>query len=458
MLRRILSAVIAVSLVMGMCSCSHSSSSEPSPGQPDSSFAEPTEPTEPDVPIKPDPVPQGDVIDLTSDLQFTPMPNDHSKTYDAEFIKGIGGFSTELFKNTVKDDLSNGEKNTLVSPASVAFALGMTENGAGGKTLEQMQNVLCKGVDTDKFNENMKRWLSRSLTLQSENSRLDFANAVWVNDKGGITPTQQFAKACKEMYNASVFRSEFNDKTAADINNWVSQKTNGMIPSIIDGFEGNEASCLLNCAAFDAKWIKPYEESQIKQNEKFTNAKGEEIKCTMLESVESDYIENGRATGFVKRYNGKYSFMAVLPNEDKSIGDFVSALDFDELSELYASRKQNVDVYAKLPQFKFDYSSELGNTLKNMGMSDAFSAGADFSNMFENAQMKIDRVLHKTHIELDAQGTKAAAATAVTNRNMAMQKEDSKTVHLDRPFVFAIMDTELGVPVFIGTVGDPTVQ
>ena len=456
MFKRILSAVIALTLVMGMCSCSDSSQSEPNPSAPNSSYSQPDKPDAPD-----EPVPSangGKVIELTADKTFT--PSDTNKTSDEKFVSGINAFSTNLFKTTVKSDLADG-KNTLVSPSSAAFALGMTANGADGNTLKQMLDVMGGGVDMDTFNSNMNLWISRAHKNNTDKSRLSIANSVWVKDKDNLTTTEQFAKSCKEVYNAEMFKAPFDMGTVRKVNDWVSEKTDKMIPSLIEQFNGDEIMCLINCIAFDSEWEQQYSDTQVKQDQKFTNANGDEVKCTMLSSTEKCYVANDRATGFVKDYKGgKYAFMAVLPDKDTDIADYVSSMSETELCDLYAKRTNEYDVYTKLPQFKFDYGTELQDYLSQMGMTDAFTDGADFSKMFENTQAAISKVIHKTHIELSAKGTKAAAATAVIMKEATAELKDEKpkTIYLDRSFLFAIMDTELGVPVFIGTVCDPTVQ
>ena len=453
MFKRFLSAVIALTLVMGMCSCSDSSQSEPNSTAPNSSYSQPDKPDEP--------VPSangGKVIELTADKTFT--PSDTNKTSDEKFVGGINAFSTNLFKSTVKSDLANG-KNTLVSPSSAAFALGMTANGADGSTLKQMLDVMGGGVDMDTFNSNMNLWISRTHENNTDKSKLSIANSVWVKDKDNLTTTEQFAKSCKEVYNAEMFKAPFDMGTVKKVNDWVSEKTDKMIPSLIEQFSGDEIMCLINCIAFDSEWEQQYSDTQVKQDQKFTNANGDEVKCTMLSSTEKCYVANDRATGFVKNYKGgKYAFMAVLPDKDTDIADYVSSMSETELCDLYAKRTNEYDVYTKLPQFKFDYGTELQDYLSQMGMTDAFTGNADFSKMFENTQAAISKVIHKTHIELSAKGTKAAAATAVimTEATAELKDEKPKTVYLDRSFLFAIMDTELGVPVFIGTVCDPTVQ
>ena len=187
---------------------------------------------------------------------------------------------------------------------------------------------------------------------------------------------------------------------------------------------------------------------------------GEKTNCTMLSSKEKLYVEGEHETGFVKEYSGgKYAFMAVLPNEGTGIYEYVSSLTADRFAKLYKERTGRYDVKTKTPQFKYDYDINLNETLRGMGMEEAFTMNADFSNMTGDKSLYIGSVLHKTHIELDANGTKAAAATAVTmDAKCALDESLPKTVYLDRPFVYAIMDTRTGLPVFMGTVCDLSVQ
>lgn len=458
MFKKILSAVIALTMVMGMCSCSDSGLTESSSSAPHSSFGESDEPSHPSEPEEAKPDLSGEAIELTANKTFTPAQND--TRIDQAFINGINNFSVELFKKTVSSDLANDGKNTLVSPSSAAFALGMVANGANGNTLTEMQNVLCGGVDLNTFNRSINCWITNAHNNNNEKTKLSIANSVWVRDSKELVLNDQFAQNCKQLYNAEMYRAPFNEGTVQQVNEWVSDKTDNMINRIINRFSENEVMCLVNCIAFDSKWETQYSDDQVKQDQEFTNSKGDTVNCTMLVSKESQYIENGRAKGFIKEYSGgKYAFMAVLPNEDIDISNYVASMTADELSQLYNGRSRVDEVRTKLPEFKFDYSAELGDVLRSMGIREAFSNAADFSKMFENYEVAINRVIHKTHIELDAKGTKAAAATAVTMRaKSAVSTTDIKKVYLDRPFVFAIMDTETGIPVFIGTVCDPSVQ
>ena len=262
------------------------------------------------------------------------------------------------------------------------------------------------------------------------------------------------------MYNAEMFKAPFNDETLKQMNNWVNEKTDKMIPKIIDEFGDDTAAVLLNCIAFDAKWEKPYEKKDVVENREFNLQSGKTVNCSMMHSEEKLYVSDDKSQGFIKNYKGgKYAFMAILPNEDVSLSDYVKSMTAQSFAKMYAGKTTQYQVLASVPKFKYDYSAKLNDTLKQMGITDAFDGEkADFSGMTEQQKLFISNVLHKTHIELDEEGTKAAAATAVTMdvSGALPAKEDIKEIRLDRPFAYAIMDTQTGLPVFMGTVCDPT--
>ena len=169
-------------------------------------------------------------------------------------------------------------------------------------------------------------------------------------------------------------------------------------------------------------------------------------------------MSGARETGFMKRYRGKYAFVALLPEKGLSVDDYLATLTGEEFVNLMNNRSYDYDVTAGLPKFKYDWDGSLADILKKMGMETAFDeAKADFSALgtLPGANLFISDVSHKTHIEVDESGTRAAAVTAVMvgENGMPVEKQ-KKTVVLDRPFVYAIVDTSSMLPLFIGTVTD----
>jgi serpin B len=195
-----------------------------------------------------------------------------------------------------------------------------------------------------------------------------------------------------------------------------------------------------------------YNENAVWEGE-FTNIFGDRQSADFMYSGESRYLDDGMATGFVKPYaGGRYAFAALLPNEGVSIETYIASLTGDGfISTLRNS--QNEIVHASMPKFEFEYSKSLVETLKALGIPAAFDvADADFSRMGSSSygNIFIDEVLHKTFISVDELGTRAGAVTVVVAAGGgAMQ---AKVVRLDRPFVFAIIDTATNLPLFIGTV------
>lgn len=372
---------------------------------------------------------------------------------DDAFIASTADFSIELFRQSVQN--STAGENILISPESVLSALAMTANGAGGTTRSDMESVLCNGMTMEEFNPYMYTY-NNKLT-ESEDVTFHLANSVWIKDnEEEITVHEDFLQTDKNYYNADAFLAAFDGETVTDINNWVNANTNGMIPTLLNEIPKGAVMYLINALAFEGTWETPYEEYKINEEGTFTNSNGAEETVPMLNSTEGVYLTGDHATGFIKNYEGgEFAFLALLPEEGMTAEEYVDTLTAEEYLSLYNNREYR-DVIVRIPEFSYEYSTELKEPLSNMGMAGSFSPSADFTNMADTntGELFISRVLHKTYIELDRAGTKAAAVTAVEIKNeaCAIDTEEPPTVFLDRPFVYAIIDTETGLPVFIGIV------
>lgn len=351
-------------------------------------------------------------------------------------------FALKLFQESL-----DGERNTLVSPLSVLLALGMTANGADGETLAQMEHTLGSDV------ENLNYYLYSLMDGQSD--QLKLANAIWFRDHG-LTVKDTFLETNANYYQADMFQAPMNAATAGEINAWVEEHTDRMIPGIIDELDPDTVMCLVNALAFDAKWEEIYLEHQVDEST-FNAANGLPRTVEYMNSQEYAYLEDENATGFVKYYEGRnYAFAALLPNEGVSVEDYVNSLTGTHLQEMLASPRK-ITTYTTMPKFETEYDAELSEVLKAMGMTDAFDAdGADFSRMATaEYNIYISQVLHKTEISVAEEGTRAAAVTAVIAANGAAPIEDYRTVTLNRPFVYMIFDCQENVPLFLGTLLDP---
>lgn len=386
------------------------------------------------------------VVNLTADVKSAEV---EGKDADETFVNGQTKFALELFQNTVKED-----QNVLVSPYSVVQALAMTGNGADSSTRTEMENVIGGGINFDELNKYL--YTQRTSQPNDEKCKLVTANSVWSrNDEDRITVNSDFLQKVVDYYNAEVFKAPFDDSTVKDINNWCDTNTDHMIPKIIDNIRGDVVMYLINAVTFDAKWQTPYTDYGFPNTRKFTAYDGSTQTADMMYSDEYYYLEDENAIGFMKYYEGgRYAFATLLPNEDISVVEYVQGLTPESLHNILAN-PQEEEVDTGMPKFSYDYDTELSNVLSAMGMPTAFTANADFSKLAQTAtgQLFISRVLHKTFIEVNTEGTRAAAVSAVeaTDTGCPMPVE-KKEVILDRPFVYCIVDTENSLPVFMGTL------
>lgn len=351
-------------------------------------------------------------------------------------------FALRLFQNSLKT-----EENTLISPLSVLAALGMTANGAAGETLAQMEQTL--GISAADLNAYFYSY------MDAQGEHLKLANSIWFSDAGWLKVRQDFLETNADFYQADLFQTPFTPETCTAINGWVSEKTAGMIPEILEEISADAVMYLINALAFEAEWPEAYREDQIREGT-FNREDGAQQAAQLMYSEESSYLEDENATGFVKYYKGgDYAFAALLPNEGVSVSDYVKSLTGTHLQELLGNA-QAVTVHAAIPKFEAEYSVEMKDILQSMGMTDAFDAEtADFTGICEEGGLFIGQVLHKTAITVAEQGTKAGAATAVEMRaGGAMPQEDMKTVILDRPFVYMLIDCGQNLPFFLGTMMD----
>lgn len=366
-----------------------------------------------------------------------------SVVLDQDFSVG----QTRFALNLLRENLKAGE-NSLVSPYSVSQALGMAANGAMGQTREEMETVL--GGSTEDLNHAF--YTFRRAALKDQDVRLNTANSIWVREQYPVSDA--FLQTNANFYGADAYATPMDDSTIRDVNNWVDLNTDHMIPSILPKTMNLSATelILVNAVAFDAEWAVPYDEYSVSEGT-FTKADGTEETADYLIGDTYIYLEDDHATGFMQYYKGnKYAFAALLPEEGMTPEDYLATLTADGLYNTL-SNPQNIHTYTSLPEFKYDYSVTLNDGLKRMGMPTAFDPGtADFTGMADiDTGLYLQTVLHKTFIEVTPLGTRAGAATAALVAD-GCAMEDYKEVHLDRPFVYAIVDTQTSVPIFIGTV------
>lgn len=309
--------------------------------------------------------------------------------------------------------------DTLISPVSLLAALAMAEAGARGETLAQMEAVF--GTDAQTLRASLAAYMSSLKGTAAKTT-----NSVWFNDGGRFEPDADFLADCASFAGADIFAVPFGDGTLRELNAWVSARTDGMIPAAVSELPEDTVMCLVNALCFDSAWEDKYERSDVCDG--VFHAPGGDRTVEMLHSEEHSYLSGEGFTGFMKPYEGgRYAFAALLPDEGSSLDALATSLSGDMLSAV----------------------------LRALGMTDAFDPdSADFTGMgrSDTGRLYINTVMHSTYIELNAHGTRAAAVSIVGVGDGADAPMETRSVILDRPYLYMIVDTEYNLPLFIGTV------
>ena len=345
-------------------------------------------------------------------------------------------------------------ENLLFSPLSVVTALAMTGNGAERETREEVYRTL--GMDPEQLNAFLHDYLD-TLTGE-EGGMLHAANSIWFTDDPAFTVQEDFLQTNADYYGAELYRLPMNDAACGKINRWVKEQTVGMIPEIVKELPEDTIMCLVNALAFEAEWPEPYEKNQIRE-EAFTTRSGELVNTDFMYGEDHLYLENQWCRGFLKPYRGgRYAFGALLPEEGTTVAELVEKLDGEGLCALLVDPEE-VPVHTVIPKFETEYSTELSELLKEMGMPLAFDperAQLGGLGKYEGGNLYVDQVLHKTFLSMGEKGTRAGAATAVVvNAEAAPDEQEPKEVRLDRPFLYMLVDLENQLPFFLGTMEVP---
>jgi serine protease inhibitor len=366
----------------------------------------------------------------------------------SKFITSTQRFSIELFKNSVK----SGE-NTLVSPISVCFSLGMVENGANGKTQDAFQNVLGKyGMTPDKFNKAYKAYADE-LAQKRGSTVVTIANSIWIQT--GFTAKAPFLQTNADYFNAGARTIDFQGKTAVDtINDWVKKNTDNKIDKITDGIDSDVVMMLINAFSFDAKWQMPFDTETKASEQDFYLENASTKKATFMVLCEHmDYMEGQNEKAVLLPYDDKrFAFLCILPNDGVRLSDYMKTLNEKTIPDLI-SLKKTAEISVILPEFKTTFDTDLKDTLKKMGLGIAFDKAADFSNMGKDSSgLYLSAVKHKTYLKVDELGTSAGA---VTDAEMLKSAISNNRLVYNRPFVYAIIDTKTNLPLFIGAMENP---
>jgi serpin B len=373
---------------------------------------------------------------------------------DTRLIAANTRFGFKLFSQILEQ---NGEPtNLMVSPTSVAIALAMTYNGASGTTQQAMAEALeLEGMSLEEINQ-----ANAALELALENAdpdvQLAIANSLW--GKEGISFKPDFLQRNRDFYSAEVASLDFTNPSAiATINDWVSRNTQEKISEIIQEINPNVVLFLINATYFKGNWTTPFN-LEWTNDRPFTLLDGSQKQHpTMTQSGNYDCLENDQFQAVSLPYgeSERLSMYVFLPRESSSLGTFQQSLTAENW-ETWMSQFNRCEGAIRLPRFKLEYEIKLNNVLEAIGMAIAFDDNqANFSGMSEDEQLSISRVQHKTFIEVNEEGTEAAAVTSVEIQTLSAPAPPPFQMAVDRPFFYAIRDNQTGTVLFMGTVVEP---
>ena len=341
------------------------------------------------------------------------------------------------------------DETLFISPVSVSFALGMTLNGASGATYDAMAETLGKAGLTETEVNAAYQSLMELLTGLDPKVVLEIANSIWYREGFDVRP--EFLDVNRTYFDAEVRALNFDDPAAPDvINGWVDEKTKGKIEEVIKEIGADVVMVLINAIYFKGDWAYRFDEDDTR-DDTFTNADGSTTPVKMMrQHATLPMASTERYTALDLPYGDSlYSMTLVLPGEGVTVDDLVADLDADAWADL-TGRLTPREVDVELPRFKIEYETSLEDALSALGMEVAFTDAADFSRIRESGGLKIDDVIHKTFVQVNEEGTEAAAVTAVVI--VETSAPIPQVFRVDRPFVFAVRERHSGTVLFLGKV------
>jgi len=371
----------------------------------------------------------------------------------AQLIEADNKFGLELFQKVVAYE--DEAENVMVSPLSVSLALAMTYNGANGETKTAMEETLkLNGLTTDEINQSYES-LVNALKSLDEKVLLEIANAIFYRE--GLEVLDDFISVNQDYYDAEVSPLDFNDPGAVDvINGWVADNTNDKIKTIINHISGDQALFLLNAIYFKGIWTTEFDPEHTGSFPFYKEDGSEKMVQMMCHTETHDYYSNEIFQAARLSYGiGNYNMCVFLPGEGKSASDIIALLNQENWEAWIDGFQETENVDIRMPKFNFEYEIKLNDVLSDMGMAIAFGAGADFTGINPAGDLYIEYVKHKTFVDVNEEGTEAAAVTVVSMLNSAVDPQNVVPFYVNKPFLFTITEKDTGAILFIGEVKNP---
>ena len=369
-------------------------------------------------------------------------------TSQRRMLENNNDFACDLLRTVTRQQ----QGSTIVSPISVSYMLGMLNAGAQGETQRQIADVLGMGDDVKGVNTCFKKLIDGAPYLDAK-AKVRIANAIFANSGLGISLVPQYKIDMETWYNAQIEALDFgNSRNVNVINDWCDTHTNGMIPKILDRLTPDAAMYLLNAVYFKATWAMKFDPDET-HDRNFTKQNRTTVMRPMMHlKTRAAYSENGLYKMLSLPYGDKaYSMWVILPDKGISVNEIIDRLTAQELKQQrHAMRTVQVDIL--IPRFTTTSDTDLKDVLSSMGMPLAFDRDfAEFPNMAQNRELYVSMMKQKARIEVNEEGTKAAAVTIAQMTNRSASSAMGYTFHATRPFIYFIVEEGSGAIFFMGT-------
>lgn len=368
-------------------------------------------------------------------------------------VQANNQFAFNLFNKSVSQET---KENLFISPFSVSMSLSMALNGAAGTTKTGMENTLgFQGQQASTIND-YNKLLSGQLQSIDKDVIFTVANSIWYRKDFAVETS--FIATNREFYNAEVSALDFASPSAlTTINDWVSLKTNKAIPTILKNITPDNMMFLINAIYFKGSWRNKFDASKTSDQD-FHKEDLSVVKCKMM-TQESNYrsLFNNSFSAIEMPYGqGNFVMTVMVPVAGKTTADVIAACTADNWKK-WNDAMYSSDVKISLPRFKMTYEKTLNDLLSSMGMADAFNSTiANFSRISTTEGLYISEVKHKTMVEVNEEGTVAAAVTSTGMSTTSIQLP--QVINVNKPFVFVISEKSTGAILFTGRIMDPTKQ
>jgi serine protease inhibitor len=366
--------------------------------------------------------------------------------FSKQFLDSTSEFSIDMFNRLSK------EENAVYSPTPLYIALGLVLNGAEGKTKDELMAALGKyGITQEELNLYYKSLISQ-LTTNQKDTTLSISNSIWYDND--FNANQAFLETNKTFYDTYAYKLSFKDTSTPEvINSWVKQVTRDRIDKMVEKIDPEVVMMLFSSIYFDATWENQFSKNSTALRE-FKVKDSAAIKTDfMFKKDNMKYIDNEIEQAVLLPYNdGRFAFMAILPNEATDIREYIADLNKDSIAQKITSFETN-EVTLYIPKFEVEFGKSIMDELKALGIKEMFDRSkANLRGMGSaGGNLYVSEVAQKTYIRVDEKGTEASSVVKVEVSAESM----GTYIAFDRPFVYTIVDTTTNLPIFIGVMDNP---